>query len=75
MRVIYELAKKAGSKKFRFRTRKKKQIDVEIKITGDAEIEELAEIAEALRMAMIKKRAIRSIVSYCVECNYPKDAL
>lgn len=74
MRTLYEIAKKAGSKSFCFRSRKKKQIHVEIKITGDTEIEELAEVAEALRMAMVKKKAIRSKVSYGVACNINEDA-
>ena len=75
MRTLYKVAKKAGNKRFCFRRREKKQIHVEIKITGDAEIEELAEVAEALRMAMIKKKAIRSKTSYDISCNINEDVL
>lgn len=74
MRQVYEVAKRAGKNSFRFRRRTRKRIHVEIKITGDEKLEELEEVAEELRMAMVKKRAIRSKTSYYIECNIKGDA-
>lgn len=75
MKTVYEIAKRAKKNSFRFKTRKRKQIHVEIRIAGDENLEELAEVAEALRMAIIKKKAIRSKTSYDISCNINEDAL
>lgn len=74
VKAIYEIAKRAKKNSFRFKSRKRKQIHVEIRITGNENLEELAEVAEALRMAMIKNSAIRSKTSYYMECNIKEDA-
>lgn len=49
---------------FRFRSKDKKEIHIEISIKGKAEIEELKEISEILRMGIEKDSTIRKKVSF-----------
>ena len=49
---------------FRFRSKDKKEIHIEISIKGKAEIEELKEISETLRMGIEKDSTIRKKVSF-----------